>query len=100
MIKWLMRRRLAAFERSFGYDARYAHDILQASPRGFMALARIQAMGRFRRDVPKDVYYTAKLVAARFEDCGPARNSSPPWPSARACPPRQSAPCSPAMKTP
>jgi hypothetical protein len=71
MIKWLLRRRLAAFERSFGYDARYAHDILQASPRGFMALARIQAMGRFRRDVPKDVYYTAKLVAARAEDCGP-----------------------------
>jgi alkylhydroperoxidase family enzyme len=71
MIKWLMRRRLAAFERSFGYDASYARDILEATPRGFMALARVQAMGRFRRDIPADVYYAAKLVAARAEDCGP-----------------------------
>jgi hypothetical protein len=71
MIKWLLRRQIAAFERSFGYDASYVRDILVASPRGFIALARIQAMRRFRRDIPVDVYYAAKLVAARFEDCGP-----------------------------
>jgi hypothetical protein len=71
MIKWLLGRQIAAFERSFGYDASYVRDILEASPRGFMALARIQAMRRFRRDIPVDAYYAAKLVAARFEDCGP-----------------------------
>ena len=71
MIKWLMRRQVAAFERTFGYDATYVREILEASPRGFMALARIQAMGRFRRDIPRDAYYAAKLVAARAEDCGP-----------------------------
>jgi hypothetical protein len=71
MIKWLMRRRLAAFERDFDYDARYAHDILEASRRAFYALSKIQALAGFRRDVPREAYYAAKLVAARAEDCGP-----------------------------
>jgi hypothetical protein len=71
MIKWLLRRRLAAFERSFGYDVSYVREILEASPRAVMALGRIQALARYRRDVPKEVYFAAKLMAARAEDCGP-----------------------------
>jgi hypothetical protein len=71
MIKWLLRRRLAAFERSFSYDVSYARDILDASPRALLALGRIQALATYRRDVPKEAYYAAKLVTARHEDCGP-----------------------------
>ncbi|HEV2548499.1 MAG TPA: hypothetical protein VGU20_14255 [Stellaceae bacterium] len=71
MIKWLLRRRLAEFERSFNYDVSYTREILDASPRALLALGRIKALATYRRDVPKNAYYTAKLVAARNEDCGP-----------------------------
>src|SRR5262245_18107303 len=71
MIKWLLRRRLAAFERDFGYDASYAHDILAVSPRALIAFGRIQALAKYRRGVPKHAYYAAKIVAAKAEDCGP-----------------------------
>jgi hypothetical protein len=71
MIKWLVRRRLAAFEREFDYDASYARDILAASGKAFFAFGRIQAIATYRRGVPKDAYYAAQIVAARDEDCGP-----------------------------
>jgi alkylhydroperoxidase family enzyme len=71
MLKWLMRRRIAAFERAYGYDASYAREILDASPRGFWVFGRVGALGRYYRDVPRDAYFAAKLVAARAEDCGP-----------------------------
>jgi alkylhydroperoxidase family enzyme len=71
MLKWLLRRRIAAFERAFGYDMSYARDILEASPRALMAFGRIRGLANYRRGVPRDAYYVAKLVAARAEDCGP-----------------------------
>jgi hypothetical protein len=71
MLKWLMRRRIAAFEQAFGYDATYARDVLDASPRAFLIFGRSGALGQWRRDVPKDAWYAAKLVAACAEDCGP-----------------------------
>jgi len=71
MLKWLMRRRIAAFERAYGYDASYGRDILEASPRALLLFGRISALGQWRRDVPKDAWYAAKLLAARAEDCGP-----------------------------
>ena len=33
MVKWLMRRGIAAFERQWNYDASYVHEIIEASPR-------------------------------------------------------------------
>jgi hypothetical protein len=71
MIRWLMARRIAAFERAFDYDARYSHDILAVSPRALWLFARIEKLATYRRDVPRAAYYTAKLVAAKAEDCGP-----------------------------
>jgi hypothetical protein len=37
MLKWLIRRQLAAFERNFDYEARYMYDILDADVRAAMA---------------------------------------------------------------
>lgn len=71
MLKWLMRRRLAAFERTYGYDVSYARDILDADPSALLAFGRIERLARYRRGVPQAAYYAAKLVAARAEDCGP-----------------------------
>src|SRR5262245_52810858 len=71
MLRWFIRRRLAAFERTFAYDLGYARQILDADTGAMLALARTQGLGRYRRDVPLDVYYAAKLTSVLAEDCGP-----------------------------
>jgi hypothetical protein len=71
MVKWLIRRKLAAYERAFGYDMTYAREILDADLGALLAFARIQKMTEYKRDVPRDAYYAAKLVGTMTEDCGP-----------------------------
>src|SRR6188472_3960661 len=71
MLKWFIRKRLAAFERSFGYDVSYARDLLDADLRAFLAFAKVMAVSQYRRDIPLDVYYAVKLVGTVAEDCGP-----------------------------
>ncbi len=71
MLNWLIRNRLAAFERKYGYDVSYARDILAADRKAFMTFAKLSALGAYRRDVPKDVVWAAKLVGTVAEDCGP-----------------------------
>jgi alkylhydroperoxidase family enzyme len=71
MLTWLMRRRIAAFERTYDYDVSYLRLILEASPRAFLAFGKLGALAQYRRGVPLDAYFAAKLVAARAEDCGP-----------------------------
>lgn len=41
MLKWLIRRRIAAFERENGYDAGYLHEILDADPKAAMAAGKM-----------------------------------------------------------
>jgi hypothetical protein len=71
MLKWLIRNRLAAFERTYDYDTSYIREILATDTRAFLALARVSSLSGYRRDVPRDVYYAAKLVGTMAEDCGP-----------------------------
>lgn len=71
MLRWLLRNRLAAFERTYGYDTTYMREVIDADPRAFLAIARVGAMSGYRRDVAKDVWFAAKLVGAMTEDCGP-----------------------------
>lgn len=71
MLRWLLRRRLAAFERKFGYDVSYARDILAADPGALLRFGRVQALGRYCRDLPRDAWYAAGLAGTMAEDCGP-----------------------------
>jgi hypothetical protein len=71
MLTWFVRKRLASFERDLGYDMSYARDILAADPRAFFAFARDMSLSRYRKDVPRDVYWAAKLAGTIAEDCGP-----------------------------
>jgi len=71
MLRWLMRRRLAAFERDWDYDTSYLRDILSASPLALVRFARIQAMARHREDLPREAWHAAKIAATLAEDCGP-----------------------------
>ena len=71
MLGWLVRRRIAAFERAFDYDMSYARDIYDASPRAFFRFSKILGISSYREDAPKEAWYAAKLAATLSEDCGP-----------------------------
>jgi hypothetical protein len=71
MVKWLMRRGIAAFERQWDYDARYVHELIDASPRAAWMFSRAAAIGKYRKDVPLAAWSAAAITAVRHEDCGP-----------------------------
>ena len=52
MVKWLMRRGIAAFERQWNYDASYVREIIEVSPRAAWMFSRAAAIGGYRKDVP------------------------------------------------
>jgi hypothetical protein len=71
MLKWLMRRGVAAFERQWNYDAGYLHEIIETSPRAAWMFSRAAAIGKYRKDVPPAAWAAAAITAVRHEDCGP-----------------------------
>ena len=72
MMKTIARRRLEAFEREWNYDAGYMHEILDAGGlEALMAVANLDKLSNYRRDVPPEPYFVAKLAAVRAGDCGP-----------------------------
>jgi hypothetical protein len=71
MLKWFLRRQIAAFERTWNYDARYFREMIEVDPSAMMAFGKLQGLTRYRKDVPLAPYCAAGLVAAMSEDCGP-----------------------------
>ena len=71
MLKWIMRRGIAAFERQWNYDASYVHELIDASPRAAWMFSRAAAIGKYRKDVPPAAWAAAAITAVRHEDCGP-----------------------------
>lgn len=71
MLKWFLHRKLAAFEKQFGYDASYMHHVLDTDFAAFTKFARATAVGRHRRDVPLDLYTAVGLTGIVAADCGP-----------------------------
>lgn len=71
MIKWMIRRKLRAFEQAHGYDASYMHEVLDLDAGAFFKFARATAVGRYRKDLPADAYYAAGLTSSIHADCGP-----------------------------
>lgn len=71
MLKWMMRRKLQAFEREHGYDASYLHEVLAADLGAFFRFALATGIGSYRKDVPPDVLCAAQLTSSMLADCGP-----------------------------
>src|SRR5262249_36768034 len=71
MLKWLIRKRLSAFQRKFDYNADYVREILDTDSRAFFRFARAASAMSYRRDVPRDVYCAVGLTSVMIEDCGP-----------------------------
>jgi hypothetical protein len=70
MLKWMIHRKLSAFEREHGYDASYMHEVLATDLGAFLKFARATAIGTYRKDVPLDLYFAAGLTSAMHADCG------------------------------
>jgi hypothetical protein len=71
MLKWLIRRRIAAYEREYDYDSSYVLDMLDASSRAVFAFSRIAAIANYRHGVTPEAWYAAKIATVMAEDCGP-----------------------------
>jgi hypothetical protein len=71
MLKWLMHRAVAAFERQWSYDASYVHEMIEADPRAAWMFQRAAGLGNYRKDVPPPALAAAGITAVRHEDCGP-----------------------------
>jgi hypothetical protein len=71
MIRALLHRSIRRFERHYGYDATYMHEILDASLRAFLKLMLAQALNAHRDAAAPEAIHAARIVAARHEDCGP-----------------------------
>ena len=71
MLKWFMRKGIAAFERKWDYDASYVHELIDADPAAVWKFSRAAAIGSYRKDVPLAAWTAAAITAVRHEDCGP-----------------------------
>src|SRR5579864_8198047 len=71
MLGWLVKRKIAAFEKEFGYDASYLREMYEVSPGAFWKFSKITAMSQMREGVPAEASFAAGIVATLTEDCGP-----------------------------
>ena len=71
MLKWFLRRWLDKFERTWNYDVTYMRELLEVDPRAMLTFGKVQALSKYRKDVPLAAWSAAGLVAVMAEDCGP-----------------------------
>ncbi|HZW13673.1 MAG TPA: hypothetical protein VFF81_10845 [Noviherbaspirillum sp.] len=71
MLRWIARRRLAAFENAFGYNASYMYEMLDVSWPAFLRFSQAAKLAQHREDVPLDAWHAVKIAAVLAEDCGP-----------------------------
>src|SRR5690348_9297690 len=71
MLKSLLHRYVRTFERNFGYDASYMHDVIDASPSALLKFSFVQFMAQHRQEVSADAWHAAHVAGALSEDCGP-----------------------------
>jgi hypothetical protein len=71
MLKLLFHKAIQGYEKQFGYDATYLHEVLDASIVAFIKFMLFQTMANHRDGVSTEAWYAAKLAGALSEDCGP-----------------------------
>jgi len=70
MLKSVILKVLAREERKLGGSLDYARHILRTSLRAFFKFGRVIPLSEYRRVLPVDAHFTARIVATRDEDCG------------------------------
>jgi hypothetical protein len=72
MLKSFLHRAIRGFERRYGYDGGYMHEMADISVAGFIRFAVMQSSaGYWRADAPRDAWCAAGIAGALIEDCGP-----------------------------
>lgn len=71
MIRSVIRSQIGKMEKDLGESLDYARFIADTSLGGFMRFAKLRGFTSYRKTLPVDAYYTARIVATRDEDCGP-----------------------------
>lgn len=61
---------IQAFAQQFDYDTGYLEQMLDASPGAYEAFAAAEPMSLFRRDLPLEAHFIARVAAMLGEDCG------------------------------
>lgn len=69
MLKTLLARQIAAFEKRWSYDAAYMRDLLDAGPWTFIRFGLVSSLGRGPA-VPAAAIAAANIVGTLAEDCG------------------------------
>jgi len=75
MLKAIFRNQIRKFEKQWGYDAAYMHDLLEAGTGTFFRFSFVPALGR-GRDAPAEAMAAAGIVGTLAEDCGPCTQIS------------------------
>ncbi|MDP1631798.1 MAG: hypothetical protein Q8L66_10310 [Caulobacter sp.] len=70
MIKALLRRRIAAFETGWGYDAGYMNDLLALGPWTLIRFGLVASLGHSAA-APGAALAAARIVGTLSGDCGP-----------------------------
>ncbi len=71
MLRWFLRKRLAAVEKRLGIPVDYARHVLDVSLGAFLRVGGIMPLAEYRRALPAGPFFVARIVAVRHEDCGP-----------------------------
>jgi hypothetical protein len=71
MRQWFARRYLNKFRTQYNYDTSYMEMVLDETPDAFFKFAKIFGIANYRKVVPIDALYAAKITGALHEDCGP-----------------------------
>ena len=71
MMKWLIGRKLSAFEKKYDYDTSYIRELLDIDFKAFLAYLRAARMMAYKRDVPEIVHFCVGILVTASEDCGP-----------------------------
>ncbi len=65
------RVQLESFGAAYQYDVGYMKTMLDGSPGAFQAFVAGQAMSAYRKALPLDAHYVARIATMQGEDCGP-----------------------------
>lgn len=71
MIRWLIERKLRKFEQEFSYDTTYTREIMDGGLGAILQFSKAAKLSDYRKGVPLEAWYAAKVATIFAEDCGP-----------------------------
>ncbi|QDV75162.1 hypothetical protein [Botrimarina mediterranea] len=62
---------LQEFEATYGYDTAYLRQLAEESPGAYEVFTQAEGMSAYRRALPLEAHYVARIATMLEEDCGP-----------------------------